>query len=196
MSNFLVTAYKQYIVEKIHPDSLSSNIKEGLQIKEKMIEDMNETYLRSILPNYDSLELFLSQNKNFDNFRKMICGEADVSQLEVPALATVKYRFLESGRLIDVQPEYKTNFSEYFDMRISITGDDFSTYNSRLVWARSADPTLLNPTTTYELLDDEKIITVSRIRFNDVYGYYDLSIQTQSVLRPQYITYKNISFKV
>lgn len=196
MSTLLIDSYKQYLVERIQPNTLNSDIKLGLQQKEKMISDITEEYLRSILPNYDALELYLSQNKNYDNFRKFICGESNIADLQIPAMANVQYRFLEGDRLIDVQPEYKTNFTEYFDMRISITGEDFDSYNSRLVWAKSSDVNLLNPTTTYTLLENEKIITVSRIRFSDVYGYYDLSIQTSSSIRPQYITYKNISFKV
>lgn len=196
MSTHLIDAYRQYLIERIQPNTLNPDIKLGLQQKEKMISDITEDYLRSIIPNYDAMELYLSQSKNYDNFRKFICGESNVADLQIPEMATVKYRFLEGDRLIDVQPEYTTNFTEYFDMRISITGEDFSSYNSRLVWAKSSDPNLLNPTTTYTLLENEKIITVSRIRFNGVYGFYDLSIQTSSSIRPQYITYKNISFKV
>jgi len=196
MTTFLIDSYKQFIIEHIEPGNLHNDIRAGLKIKEDMINSITEEYLRGIIPNYDEMEQNLGEYENANNHRKFICGESEVSELDVPPIADVLYYRIDNGRYVLLQDNYRILSSDTVQLKISIKGTDFESYNCKLLWASVPDNSILNPTTTYELIDNEKIISSSTISFNPIPGIYTLSIEINSTKHEQYVIYKSVMFSI
>ena len=82
---------RSYIIEHVKPSDLDDkDIKHGLYLKEQMIREITDDYIKQNFPNWKELERNYRKNGLVDVCDKISCGEMDYNDIVKPKVARME----------------------------------------------------------------------------------------------------------
>ena len=101
-SEFIVNGAKESIIGKVNPANLHSNLEDGIQIKEDLIDNItHESLYANDNFDYDELESIINRTLG-DDYTKFLLGTLNVNNLTSPQIPP-DIKYVEDGNILNVK---------------------------------------------------------------------------------------------
>lgn len=162
---------RSYIIEHVMPSDLDDkDIKHGLYLKEKMIQEMTDDYVKKNFPNWKQIERQYRKNGLVDICDKLTCGEMDPNDIVKPkSVRTEIWMRMKPFEIGTIEPHPKDP-----DEFLRYEAYDFDRLDRYSEWSRS---------------DENNIFHLENI--NDIMIQFQLAIIGENAIR--YYPFQDLS---
>lgn len=162
---------RSYIIEHVMPSDLDDkDLKHGLYLKEKMIQEMTDDYIKENFPNWKELERNYRKNGISDVADKLTCGEMSYSDVVKPKVARIeiwmRWKEFKEG-VVQPHPKDPDGFKRYETY-------DFDRMSGYSEWIKSDENSIFHMQNVRDIMVQFQIAIIGEnaIRY---YPFQDMS---------------------
>ena len=158
----LTKIQRSYVIDHIMPSDLDKNdIKHGLQLKEKMLKEIDDEYIKKTIPNWQNMERFYKKNGLTEYADKILCGEMSFNDLPKPTAVKcdvwARWKPFQVGEELirTVQEVRDTEYEGNLKEKITY---DFDRWEDYTPWEKFTDTGTLTLTKKYDIMLQLQIV--------------------------------------